>query len=89
MTPDATGRHHLRFSRTFADPAQARTVAQAVAQEENAIDGARAQTRVCHSGATVEVVIEATDARALRAAKLTWLSLVATAERTMAVADGE
>ncbi len=88
MTPETTARHHLQFSRTFADPAQARVVAQAVAQEEDAIDGARARTRVCHSGATVEVVIEATDARALRAAKLTWLSLVATAERTAAGADG-
>jgi len=88
MVPEPTARHHLRFSRTYADPEQARIVAQAIAQEEDAIDGSRAQAQVCRSDATLEVTIEAADARALRAAKLTWLSLVATAEQTAAVTDG-
>lgn len=77
----------LEFS--YADSSLAQSVERAISLDAGDIDGDRSEATVRRDrgrdtpdGSTVIVEIDAADPKALRAAKRTWCSLVATAEES-------
>ena len=78
--------HSATYSFSYDDEAHLRAVAAAVEQEVGEIDDGRSATRLERDGPRLDVVVEADDLVALRAATNTWLSLVDVAERVVEVA---
>jgi KEOPS complex subunit Pcc1 len=83
----AAHRATLEFS--YTDAALAATVERAISLDAGEIEGDRSDATVSREAggrggeaATVVVEIESADPKALRAAKRTWCSQVATAEET-------
>jgi len=79
--------HRTTFVLDYGDERRAHVVATSVAQEAGEIDDDRSTTSLWRDGPTVEVVVEAADLVALRAACNTWLSLVGVAEETAGAAE--
>ena len=74
--------HRTRFVAEYDDERRARVVAESLALEVGEIDDERSRTSLARDGVRVELVVEAADLVALRAASNTWLSLLGVAERT-------
>ncbi len=81
--------HRLVFEATYTDPATARCLVAALREELGMIDDGRATATLRQEHASLIVEVTATDVTALRAAKHTWLSLVASTERVRAIATPE
>ena len=79
--------HRTRFSLDYDDERRARIVETSIAREVGEIDDDRSRTSLSRDGRTVEIVVEAADLVALRAACNTWLSLAGVAEETADAAE--
>ena len=79
--------HCSRFSLDYDDERLARIVETSLAREVGEIDDDRSTTSLSRDGRTVEVVVEAADLVALRAACNTWLTLAGVAEETAGAAE--
>ena len=79
--------HRTRFVAEYDDERLARVVATSLGQEVGEIDDDRSRTSLSRDGRRVELVVEAADLVALRAASNTWLSLLGVAERTADAAE--
>jgi KEOPS complex subunit Pcc1 len=75
-------RHETRLSFSYPSSEHAHRIERALAPEVGDIADGRSRTRLRRSGATVTLVVEATDLVALRAGLNTWCSLLRVAERT-------
>lgn len=84
----ADAAHRTRFALDYDDERLARTVEASIAREVGEIDDDRSRTTLSRDGRTVEILVEAADLVALRAAGNTWLSLASVAERTVEAAWG-
>lgn len=78
----ADAAHRTRFVLDYDDERLARIVEASLAREVGEIDDDRSRTTLTRDGHTVEILVEASDLVALRAAGNTWLSLASVAERT-------
>ncbi|CAM2869010.1 MULTISPECIES: KEOPS complex subunit Pcc1 [Halobacterium] len=76
--------HSTELVFRYDSTAVASIVASSVAVSAGDIDGERSRATVSRDGATVTVVVDATDLTALRAGQNTWLTLVEVAERAAA-----
>lgn len=80
--------HETVLTVTVDEPQQASVIATSLQQEVGEIDDDRSTARVACSNDTVEVIIEAADLVALRAALTTWLSLLGVATESVSIAEG-
>lgn len=74
--------HTATISCTYDSTEIASIIHDAIVLETKTITSNRATATVSQNEATVVIKIDATDPRALRAAKHTWFSLLKAAERT-------
>ncbi|WP_336326997.1 KEOPS complex subunit Pcc1 [Halovenus sp. HT40] len=72
--------HEAVLSFSYDSPEQAARVADSIDPELGAIDDDRSSVRSTRDGADLELLVEARDPVALRAAVNTWCSLVSVAE---------
>ena len=81
-----TDTHSATLSFVYPDEASARTVAAAVAVEQDELDDDRAGAAVARTDRAVEITVDASDLVALRAGINSWTRLVDVAERADEVA---
>jgi len=72
--------HEAVLSFSYDSSAQAALVADAIRPELGRIDDDRSRVRASRDGAELELLVEASDLIALRAAVNTWCSLISVAE---------